>query len=207
MANSALNLGALLFYLGEPAAAAEHYESAYRLSRRAGRRATEAQARNNLAHVHIYFGLYERARMEAQAVLEHATRAGQRYIEAQATVLLGDLAARASDVDSALIHYDRAIAVYSELGQTREVADHHLDAAEALLDRGGPADASAAAARLAAARDLIEREKLVDLKLRLSCSLGRARVASGDAEAALGALEQVVEQAQKKRNRDIEWSA
>jgi len=207
MANFAVNLGALLFLLGEPASAADHYERASKLARRAGRLSTEAQAKSNLAHLHIYFGLYERAKLEIQAVLEHARSAGQRYIEAQATVLLGELSAREGDIDKALIHYDQGIARYAQLGQSREVADHNLDAAEALLDRGGPADASAAVARLAAAREPIEQQGLADLKLRHALLVGRARVASGDAEGALPALERVVEQARAARNRDAEWTA
>ena len=75
MANYAQNLGAMLFYLGEPASAAEHYESAARLASRAGRLSTNAQARSNLAHLHIYFGLYERAKAEVNAVLEYAREA------------------------------------------------------------------------------------------------------------------------------------
>ncbi|MGD8858412.1 MAG: sigma 54-interacting transcriptional regulator [Myxococcales bacterium] len=207
MANSALNLGALMFFLGDPAAAAEHYESAARLARRAGRLSTVAQARCNLAHVHIYFGLFERARSEIADVLGGARRDGQRYVEAQATALLGELAARMGDVEQALIHYDDALARYAELGQKREVADHNLDAAEALLDRAGPADASAAAARLATAREAIERHDLDDLKLTLDLLLARAMLTSGDPEGALPGLEDVLERARKAHKRDVEWSA
>ncbi len=207
MANFALNLGGILFCLGEHASAAEHYESAARLASRAGRLSTNAQARNNLAHLHIYFGLYERAKGEVQAVLEYAAEAKQKYIKAQATVLLGDLAARAGDVDRALIHYGDAIARYGELGQTREIAEHELDAAETLLDRGGPADSSAAAARLAAAREHIAREGLADFEPRLQLLLARTRLAAGEAEGALQALQSVIERARKAHNRDVEWSA
>jgi transcriptional regulator with GAF, ATPase, and Fis domain/tRNA A-37 threonylcarbamoyl transferase component Bud32 len=207
MANSALNLGVLLFSLGEPAAAAEHYESAARLSSRAGRMATYLQARCNLAHLHIYFGLYERAKVEVGRVLDDARDAKRKYIRAQATALLGDLSARAGDVERALIHYDDAIARYAELGQMREVAEHHLDAADVLLDRGGPADASAAAARLASARGPIEREKLGDLGLRLQLSLARTRLSSGEAEGALASLQEVIDEARAARSRDVEWCA
>lgn len=207
MANFALNVGVVMFCVGEPAAAAEHYESAGRLARRAGRQSTDAQARCNLAHVHIYFGLYERAKVEVSAVLDYARGARQKYIEAQATALHGDLAAREGDVERALIHYDDAIGRYADLGQCREVAEHHLDAAEVLLDRGGPADASAAAARLAAAREPIERDALPDLSLRLSLLLSRARLLSSDAEGALKSALEVLERARTARNRDAEWSA
>src|SRR5204863_7843960 len=103
-----------------------------------------------------------------------------KYIMAQAAALLGDLSARGGDVERALIHYGDAIARYTDLGQSREIAEHELDAAETLLDRAGPADASAAAARLARARENVEREGLSDLDLRLQLLLARARASSGD---------------------------
>jgi serine/threonine-protein kinase PknK len=207
MANFALNLGAVLFCLGEPTQAAEHYESAVRLASRAGRSSTHMFARSNLALVHIYFGLYERAKAELGDVVQRALAAGQKYNQAQATALLGDVAARTGDVERALIHYDDAIARYGELGQTREIAEHNLDAAEALLDRGGPADPSAAAARLSAARERVAHEGLSDLELRLDLLLARARLASGDADGALASLQSVIDRARKTRNRDLEWSA
>ncbi len=207
MATFSMNLGAVYFYLGEPALAAEHYESAIGLARRAGRSSTQAQARNNLAHLHIYFGLYERARVEIDEVRQDAEAAGHKFIAAQATALLADLLSRTGQVDQALIQYDDAIARYARLGQMREVAEHHLDAAEALLDRGGPVDASAAAGRLSTAREYIEREKIEDLRLRMELLVARARIANGDADAAVQSLQALIERARKARDRDVEWSA
>ncbi|HEY2732676.1 MAG TPA: GAF domain-containing protein, partial [Polyangiales bacterium] len=208
MATYSLNLGAILFYLGEHAAAEEHYESSVRLSRRSGRLSTpHLQARNNLAHIHLYFGLYERARGEIEAVSKDASAAGQAFIVAQATTLQGDLSARLGAVDAALVHYDDAIARYTKLGQTRELADVHLDAAEALLDRGGPVDASAAAARLATARAQIELEEIDDLRLRVELLIARARLANGDADGVVNTLKDLVERARKEHTRDIEWAA
>src|SRR5215471_5421233 len=89
----------------------------------------------------------------------------------------------------------------------REVAEHNLDAAEALLDRNGPVDPSAAAARLATARERIEREKMEDLRLRLDELVARARLANGDADAAAVGLDEVVARARKAHDRDVEWSA
>jgi transcriptional regulator with GAF, ATPase, and Fis domain/predicted Ser/Thr protein kinase/Tfp pilus assembly protein PilF len=208
MATYSLNLGAILFYLGEHAAAAEHYESAVRLSRRSGRLSTpHAQARNNLAHIHLYFGLYETARAEIEAVLRDALSAGHAFIVAQATHLLADLCARTGQVDTALIRYDDAIVRYTKLGQTRELAELNLDAAEALLDRGGPVDASAAAARLATARAQIEVEEIEDLRLRVELLIARARLANADADGVVLLLKDLVERARKAHDRDVEWAA
>ncbi len=205
MATFSLNVGAMRFMLADPAGAAEHYEAAARLARRAGRISTDALARNNLALLHIHFGLYESARVELATVLEDAKAASLKYVAAQATGALGDLAAHTGDADAALSHYDDAIARYVQLGQNREVAEAHLDAAEALLDRDGPMDASAAAARLAIARKHIDHERLEDFRLRLKLLLARARLASGDAQAVVGELEAVLEEARGSQDREIEW--
>jgi transcriptional regulator with GAF, ATPase, and Fis domain/serine/threonine protein kinase len=207
MATYSLNLGAVLFYLGEHAAAAEHYESAVRLAGRAGRRSTQAQSRTNLALSHLYFGLYETARGEIDRVLRDPATAAHKFIVAQATTLLADLLARTGQVDEALIHYDDAIARYTKLGQTRELAERHLDAAEALLDRGGPVDPSAAAARLATAREQIDREKLDDLRLRFELLIARARLANGDADGVVITLKDIADRARKAHDRDVEWTA
>ena len=207
MATFSMNLGAILFYLGEPQQAADLYTSAGRLARRAGRASTDAQARSNLAHVHIYFGLYERARIEVTEVQREAEAAGNRYVQAQATALLGDLAARAGDAGEALRHYDDAIARYGALEQSREIADHQLDAAEVLLDRGQPDDVRVAEDRITAARGPIERGPLGDLRLRLALLAARVRTAQGDAEHALPELEALVDDARQRGHRDAQWGA
>jgi transcriptional regulator with GAF, ATPase, and Fis domain/tetratricopeptide (TPR) repeat protein/predicted Ser/Thr protein kinase len=207
MATNSLNLGVLQFYMGEHGAAAEHYASAVSLARRAGRVSTQIQARANLALLHVYFGLYEIARSEIDDVRKAAEAAGSRYFVAQTAATSAELHARTGQVEQALIGYDDAIARYSELGQTREVAEHNLDAAETLLDRNGPVDASAAAARLATARERIEREQMDDLRMRLDMLVARVRLANGEADAAAVGLDQVVTRARKAHARDVEWSA
>ena len=207
MARFALNLGAIFYYLGEPAQAAEHYESAARLSRRAGRSSTRLSARYNLVHLHVYFGLYESARRELEEVLAEAQAAGQRATVAQLTIVAADLAARTGDVEQALIKYDDGLARYANLGRTRELIEHNLDAAETLLNRAGPADASAAALYLSRAREHLTREQADDLQLRLDLLVARARLLSGEPDAAARGFEDVVNRARATRSRDIEWPA
>ncbi len=207
MANFSVNLGATHFYLGEPARAAEHYETAAKLARRAGRVSTDVQARNNLALLHIYFGLYERARVDLADVMRDAESSGLKYLAAQAIGALGDLASRLGDVETALSNYNKAVQRYLELGQNREVAEAHLDAAEALLNRSGPADISVATARLADARKYIDRDNLEDFRLRLQLLLARARLATGDAKEAISQLDEVLQKARKVEDREIEWNS
>jgi transcriptional regulator with GAF, ATPase, and Fis domain/tetratricopeptide (TPR) repeat protein len=205
MATFALNLGTVSYTLGEPARAAEHYEAAARLARRAGRTPTDLGARVNLANVHVYLGLYERARAEAEQVRREAEAAGLRAIAAQATTVLAERAAREGSIDVALAGYDDGVARYRALGQKREVTETLLDSAEVLLDRDGPVDASAAAARLAEARSLAEEEGTGDFKLRLRVLLARARGATGDADGAAHDLEAVLRDVRAVNDRELEW--
>ncbi|MEY4579829.1 MAG: hypothetical protein RL701_4532, partial [Pseudomonadota bacterium] len=207
MARCSMNLGAVFFYLGEPAEAAEHYASAACLARRAGRSSTRLIARANLAHLHLYFGLYERARSEIEELLLQAQTAAQQATVAHLTALSADLAARTGDLEQALIRYDDALLRYSGLGRTREVSEHNLDAAEALLNRAGPADASAAAPYLSRAREHLAREQADDLRLRLELLVARARLESGEPDAAARAFEDIVTRARATRVRDVEWPA
>ncbi len=205
MATFALNLGTVSYALGDPARAAEHYEAAARLARRAGRVPADLGARVNLANVFVYLGLYERARAEAAHVLLEAGQAGLRAIAAQATSVLAERAAREGDVDGALAGYDDATARYRALGQPREVTETLLDSAEVLLDRDGPADASAAAARLAQARALAAEEGTGDFRLRLRVLLARARGAAGDVDGAARDLEEALRDVRAAGDRDLEW--
>jgi transcriptional regulator with GAF, ATPase, and Fis domain/tetratricopeptide (TPR) repeat protein len=207
MATFALNLGTVSYALGDPARAAEHYEAAARLARRAGRVPADLGARVNLANVFVYLGLYERARAEAAFVLRDAESAGLRAIAAQATTVLAERAAREGDVDAGLAGYDDAQARYRALGQPREVIETLLDSAEILLDRDGPADASAATARLARARTLVDEQGQNEFRVRLRTLLARARGAAGDVDGAARDLEEALRDIRAAGDRDLEWQA
>ncbi len=204
MATFALNLGAVTFHLGKPARAAEHYESAAKLARRAGMVGIDVGARVNLASLHVYLGLYEQARNELERVLADAEEAGLKPAAAQALAYSGDLAARTGEFDAALAYHDDAIGRYRQLGQRREVLESTLDIAEALLDRDGPVDSSAAAARLAAARSIVDEDKLEEFRHRLRMLLARTRGQTGDLSGAATDLETLLAAVQGK-DRELEW--
>ena len=207
MATFALNLGAISFELGQLVKSAEHYEMAARYARRAAKASTDVMARVNLANLHVYLGLHERARMEADSAFNDASEAGMKLAAAQASAVLGDVAARLGDVDTALMRYDDAIARYRNLGQRREMAEWTLDAAAALLDRGGPADGSAAAARLAEAREIIQGDDLEEFSLKLRLLLARARADAGDEVGALAELDEVIRLSQAPDQQEVLWQA
>jgi serine/threonine-protein kinase PknK len=203
-ATFALNLGNVSFRSGHHEGAEAHFTLAARLSRRAGRTTTALLANNNLAHLHVYLGTYARARSLAEMSLAEAERLGVEIAQAHALQILADIDARTHEVEGGLARYEQASARYKKLGRSREVAEVQLDAAEVLLDRGGVSDGSAAAARLAAARDLVDRHGIDDFRVRLKLLLARARAHNGDVEGAVSELERLESQV-AAHDRELRW--
>jgi transcriptional regulator with GAF, ATPase, and Fis domain len=125
---------------------------------------------------------------------------------ANAVAILGDISARTGDVETALVRYDDAIARYRGLGHRREIAEGLLDSAEALLDRAGPADTSAAVSRLAEARELITEDSLSEFEPRLTLLLARGRGDTGDVDGAVTDLEALLAKARESSQPELEWS-
>ncbi|MCG8554059.1 MAG: sigma 54-interacting transcriptional regulator [Proteobacteria bacterium] len=205
MASGSLNLGTVLFLRGRPAEAAAHYEGAAKLARRAGRTPSELTARSNLAQLHIYLGLYERARLELRAIGQDAESVGMRLLAGQVADYQGDLAARKGDLSAARERYDEAVARFEELGLRRELAEAQLDAAEALLDLGSGSDMADAGRRLALARDLVKDSHPDDLVGRQRLLAARLELRRGSGSPVLGQLEQLLTLARHKRDFELEW--
>jgi transcriptional regulator with GAF, ATPase, and Fis domain len=188
----ALNLGNVSFRSGELEEVEASYTLASRLARRSGRVGTALIADNNLAGLHVHLGRFTRARVAAEATLAEAERSHNTHAQAKALHVLADVDARTGESEAAIARYDAAAARYGQLGRSHEVAEVWLDEAELLLDRGGVSDVSAGSAKVAAARDTIERHAHEDLRARLRLLLARARAAHGDLDGAvkdLAALE------------------
>ncbi|MCZ7678941.1 MAG: hypothetical protein M5U28_09385 [Sandaracinaceae bacterium] len=133
---------------------------------------------------------------------------GARRRRARAARTLGRLASARADADAALARFDEAIAHLREVDDgSAEAAAVYLDAAEALLDRDGPVDSSAAAARLAEARDLVDASGSERLRPRLALLLARARGATGDPDGAVEEVERLLAAARAAGHRDREWRA
>jgi transcriptional regulator with GAF, ATPase, and Fis domain/tetratricopeptide (TPR) repeat protein/predicted Ser/Thr protein kinase len=203
-ATFALNLGNVSFRSGHHEGAEAHFTLAARLSRRAGRTTTALLANNNLAHLHVYLGTYARARSLAETSLAEAERLGVELAQAHALQILADIEARTHETESGLARYETAATRYKKLGRSREVAEVLLDAAEVLLDRAGVSDGSAAAAKLAAARELVDKHGIDDFRVRLKLLLARARAHNGDVEGALAELERLEGQL-GAHERELRW--
>ncbi|MEQ8888833.1 MAG: sigma 54-interacting transcriptional regulator [Sandaracinaceae bacterium] len=192
--------------------ARESPRKALELFERALAHAGEADAPRQAATIHArraearaWFGQSPEASDEARSVLED--RAAPAEARSVARRTLGRVAATGGDVEEALRRFDEAI---GELRQSEDAAEPlalaYLDAAEALLDRDGPVDSSAAAARLAEARDHIEGGGLDRLRPRLGVLLARARGANGDTDGAVQELERLVSEL-RSGPRDVSWQA
>ncbi|MCB9614724.1 MAG: sigma 54-interacting transcriptional regulator, partial [Sandaracinus sp.] len=124
---------------------------------------------------------------ELDAALEAADEAPEVGEEgAAARAAQGLVALARGDVEAALLCFDdaqaRARVAGSVLGQARVA----LAAAEALLDRAGPVDGSAAVGRLAEARRFLDgTPEGTPLKVELRRALAKARAMTGDLEGAV----------------------
>ncbi len=203
----ALNLGNVSQRLGELDGVEQHYTLAARLLRRAGRTSTALLADNNLATLHVHLGSFSRARVLAEASLAEAERLGLGHLQGHALTILAALDARSGEAETALARYDAAAACYSRLGRPHELAEIWLDAAEVLLDRGGVSDISAAAAKLASARELVERHDNQSLRRRLRLLIARARAGNGDSEGAVRELGELARTllSHPERDRELLW--
>jgi serine/threonine-protein kinase PknK len=160
-----------------------------------------------LSRLWLWLGHTQRASAIAESALAGADLRGDEVLGAHALAVLAVADARAGDMDRALARADEAITRLKEAGDASLAASVSLDAAEALLMRDGPADLSAAAARLADARSTIPRDGHDEeaLRARLRLLLAWARGATGDVEGAIDELTQLSQQHRGPRERDLAW--
>lgn len=202
-----LGLASCRFELGEAARALKSLEEAAVLAHEANEPLLELRARSLRARVDAWAGLHDRAKEEAEQVLKQAQACDSPAAAAHAVAALGDVAFGRGEHEAALMRYDDAIGRSKELGASKDVAGLTLRAAEVLLDRDGASDGSAAAARLAEARSLIDAEALDEHRLTLRLLLARARAGAGDVAGATAEVEAIAEEARKARRRELEWRA
>ncbi|HEX5656590.1 MAG TPA: sigma 54-interacting transcriptional regulator [Polyangiales bacterium] len=204
-ATYALNLGNVCMRAGQLESVENHYTLAGRLARRTGRLGTALSADNHQAELHVRLGSFARARQVAEASLAEAERLGHVQAEAHALSTLGDIDARSGAAEPALARYEAAAVRYRKLGRNHELAWLWLDAAEVLFERGGMSDVSAAAGRVAQARELIERHGHDDLRPRLRLLVARGRAGHGDLDGAVRELAELERSLDVERDRELLW--
>ncbi|MGF1468769.1 MAG: sigma 54-interacting transcriptional regulator [Sandaracinaceae bacterium] len=158
------------------------------------------------AEVLADLGAFDRAIASAGAVRTSASADAEAgAIAARAE---GRVAAARGATDEALHRYDEAVVRLREVEERAgETAATHLDAAEALLERDGPGDGSAAAARLADARDLIEGQGIVALRPRLRLLVAWAQGSAGSLDEAASELSAIEAEARDSGARALAWRA
>ncbi|GAB4197556.1 MAG: hypothetical protein OHK0013_05840 [Sandaracinaceae bacterium] len=161
---------------------------------------------------------------EARPLLEDALAEGELGAEGarggEALALLATVDAKEGLLERAIQRWDRAVQGLRET-RPRWALRALLDAADALLERDGPADISAAAARLASARGVLaaaagiapqassvgapvpDELRLATLRLRLL--LDRARGATSDPEGAIQSLEGLAGQLVGRPSAELAW--
>ncbi|MET0287359.1 MAG: sigma 54-interacting transcriptional regulator [Polyangiales bacterium] len=204
-ATYALNLGNVCFRTGQLESVENHYTLAGRLARRTGRLGTALSADNHQAELHVRLGSFARARQLAEACIAEAERLGHAQAEAHALSTLADIDARSGATEPALARYEAAAVRYGKLGRNHELAWLWLDAAEVLFERGGISDVSAAAAKVAQARDLIDKHGHDDLRPRLRLLVARGRAGHGDLDGAVRELAELERGLDIERDREMLW--
>jgi transcriptional regulator with GAF, ATPase, and Fis domain len=159
------------------------------------------------ARLALWLGQVGRARELAQALLSRSEVAADETLRAHAIGALAAVDAREGHLERAIARWDEGSHVLRDRGHHADQAVLLLDAAEALLDRDGPADVSAAAARLAAARAVIGEHAIEALRARLRLLLARARGATGDPDGGLSDLTALSESLRARELRDLAWQA
>ncbi len=178
-------------------------ESTVRLAASLGVVASDAEVDG--ARLALWLGRAERARELAEALLTQGEGRGDDAARAVALATLARVDAREGNLDRALARWDDASAHLRTSQRFEDEATGWLDAAEALLDRDGPLDVSAAAGRLASARTAIHDHAIEAARPRLRMLLARARAATGDVEGALAELGAVTESARGRDSRELAW--
>jgi transcriptional regulator with GAF, ATPase, and Fis domain len=157
------------------------------------------------ARIALWLGDSTRARSLADGAATAADLGGDDVARAHAIGVLAAVDAREGHLERAVARWDEASSILRAHAKHAAVADTLLDAADALLDRDGPADVSAAASRLADARSTVTEHSLDARRLRLS--LARARGATGDPEGAIVELASIADAARQPSDREIAFRA
>ncbi len=119
----------------------------------------------------------------------------------------GALAAVRGETETALMRFDDARARARSTGDSGAEVAALLHGARVLLDRDGPADASAAVGRLADARSRVQEAGLDRWRLELQLQLARARAATGDVEGGIADAAAAADAAREGSRRDVRWRA
>jgi transcriptional regulator with GAF, ATPase, and Fis domain len=184
------------------------------------------------AQVLIWLGRFDEARALLDDALAELELGSEGERGGEALTLLATVDAKQGMLERAIQRWDRAVQRLRD-GRPRWAARALMDAADALLDRDGPADISAATARLASARGVLAAAAGVPLQtsvlnsvvassaslaagvppelegatLRLRLLLDRARGATSDPEGAIHALEALVSQLGGRARTELAWRA
>ncbi len=157
------------------------------------------------ARIALWLGQIGRARELAEAALSRAEVAADEVARSSALGALAGVDAREGHLERAIARWDEAAGVLRAHARPDGEASAKLDAADALLERDGPADVSAAASRLADARSVITEHALDGLRPRLRLLLASARGATGDVEGALADLATLEAELRGPASRELGW--
>ncbi len=159
----------------------------------------------NLADLYLTVGDRDRAHRLADIAATHVRRGRYRSLEAQVTLLEGDLARTDGDPERAAGHYAAAIRLIEQGGgNNQRLGPLLLSQAEMLLESGSLAAADGLLDRVAT---LPEANRTDAVEARLRLVRGAVRTAADDPGAARAELEAAVSLALQSGDREVAWQA
>jgi tetratricopeptide (TPR) repeat protein len=198
------NLAIVDRVLGNPAAARAGFEESLAIRAQIGDKRGLVMGRVELATALLEQAEISSARQALEQAQREAHEARLKPGEAQVLFHLGETAIKAGDLGEAHRLHEQALALYEEIGATRNLIESQVALAELALAEDRPADAEAQARRVV---DALGADSVGSMRFVTALVIARARLARGDLDAAQTSLTELGALADKSERADIRTAA
>ena len=205
VAETTLNQATFYLQRGAYGPCLERLPASRRLFEAMGADYTAACARCNEGYLYLRIGLFEQGRETLDQAKQEMIRLGRRSGEALATLLLAWVDAKQGRLVEARGRVENAVAVYLELGQSRDAADALLDLAELELNEGHLERFTEAAKKASAHFDLRETPDLDARKTFLEARLAAVEGDDARRKTNAAAVDDALEIAHKLDSLELQW--
>jgi len=200
--NTLMNLAVIHQERGEYELADVRYREAHDMAYIMDHAAGQMQSGFNLGNLNRFLGRLDRAKSFITQSISLAQESGNRYVEAAATSVSGEIDWLQGDVNSACQQLQTAVSLLETLGSPRELADALLSLAKAQFDAHNINKAQQSVDR---SRLIAEEHGLRDMLVRAHLLLGDIARKQEDGPRALDHSAAVAELHQPGGRPEMEW--